>query len=130
LDGKRRDGAAAFRTLPEVLELGKYPNVLLKVSSMPYWSQEDYPFRDLDDVVKQVLGAFGPKRLLWGTDLTRIRDQKVSYREIVDHFREGMTFLNAEEREWMLGKGLEQALNWPAGSRSTDTPAQRRAAAA
>jgi hypothetical protein len=48
--------------------------------------------------------------MLWGADRSRLTS---TYRECLDLFREGLDFLSAEDREWILGKALAEALNWP-----------------
>ena len=56
--------------IDEVVKLAKYPNVSVKVSSAPNFSQEAYPFRDMTVHIKRCFDAFGPQRCYWGTDLT------------------------------------------------------------
>jgi hypothetical protein len=54
--------------------------------------------------------AFGPRRLLWGSDITRLAS---TYPECLSHFREGLDFLSAEESEWICGKNAAEILRWP-----------------
>jgi predicted TIM-barrel fold metal-dependent hydrolase len=103
-------GEAAFAALDELLEFAKYPNVGVKVSSVPDSSAEPYPFQDLDAGLKRIYDAFGPRRMLWGSDLSGL---SVSYRQCLDHFLIALDFLSAEEREWILGKSLANMYRWP-----------------
>jgi predicted TIM-barrel fold metal-dependent hydrolase len=61
-------------------------------------STEPFPFRNLDKYLRRIHEAFGARRMLWGTDYTRLT---VSYRDAVRHIREGMDFLGAADREWV-----------------------------
>ena len=103
-------GDAAFAALDELLEFARYPNVGVKVSSVPDSSAEPYPFRDLYGGLKRIYDAFGSHRMLWGSDLSGL---SVSYQQCLDHFREGLDFLSAEDKEWILGKSLANIYRWP-----------------
>jgi len=80
------------------------------VSAAPCYSNDPYPFRDLQPFIKRIFDTYGPRRLLWGSDLSRL---KCSYRECLDQFRMSLDFLSAEDKEWILGKTLAVVLNWP-----------------
>jgi hypothetical protein len=48
--------------------------------------------------------------MLWAADLTRLAS---TYRECLDQFQTALDFLTSQDREWILGKSLVHALNWP-----------------
>lgn len=64
-----------FRRLPELLDLAQFPNVAVKLTGVPTLSSKPYPFRDLLEPVEQILEAFGPSRVVWGSDIQRVRRQ-------------------------------------------------------
>ncbi len=103
-------GAEAWADLDDLLALARQPNVTVKASAMPCGSTEAYPFADLTQHIRRVYAAFGPRRMLWGSDYSRLT---CSYRECLDHVRNSLDFLSAEDKEWILGKALAQTLNWP-----------------
>lgn len=105
------DVADPWEHLGETLALAKHPNVYAKVSSLPRYSREPYPFRDLHEPIRRVYDAFGPQRMLWGTDITRLR---CSFREAANLIAEACTFLDDEDREWILGRATLETLRWPA----------------
>ncbi len=80
------------------------------VSSAPCYSDEPYPFRDVAPFIERLFDAYGPRRLFWGADLTRLR---CTYRECLDQFRKSLDFLSAGDRELILGKALAEVLAWP-----------------
>ncbi len=94
------------------LALARYPNVAVKVSAVPCLSTEPYPFRNMHEVLRQVIEAYGPHRSFWGSDLTRLL-LKCSYRECVTMFTEHLDFLSAIDKEWVMGRGLAEWLGWP-----------------
>ena len=66
--------AAAQEALvtPAWREVAREPNVAVKLTGAPALSAAPYPFDDLWPVLHQILGAFGPDRVMWGSDFTRV----------------------------------------------------------
>jgi L-fuconolactonase len=93
-----------------VLELARFPNVAVKASGLPGLVSEPYPFQSLHEPIHRVLDAFGPRRVFWGSDLSRLR---CSYREAVNLFAEALDFLSDDDRRWIMGNGVAQWLGWP-----------------
>jgi predicted TIM-barrel fold metal-dependent hydrolase len=102
--------AEAFAGLSNLLALARHPGVFVMVSSAPCFSNERYPFRDLHPFLRRIYDVFGPRRMMWGADRSRLTS---TYRECLDLFQDGLDFLSAEDKEWILGKSLAEALNWP-----------------
>jgi L-fuconolactonase len=65
--------ADVWDRLPGLLLLAKYPNVNVKFCGAPLLSKEAYPYRDVWPKLHEVIEAFGPERLMWGSDYTRMR---------------------------------------------------------
>ncbi len=101
----------AFRNLDLLLVIAKRPNVAVKISALPGYSTAPYPYRNLHDPVKRVYDAFGPGRLFWGSDLTRL---KCTYRQCVTLFTEEMPWLTAADLELIMGRALCEWIGWPA----------------
>lgn len=104
------DGRTLAR-VDELLPLAKLPNVCVKVSALPCNTTQPYPFRNLDEPIRRVVGAFGPQRSFWGSDITRI-PPPTTYRQVVTHFTEALDFLSAPDLEWIMGKALATRLGW------------------
>jgi predicted TIM-barrel fold metal-dependent hydrolase len=96
-------GEAAFATLGELLKLAKLPNVAIKATGAPGYSQQAYPFRDIHDGLRRIYDAFGPDRFFWGTDITRM---PCSYRQCVTMFTEELPWLRGGELEKVMGQGI------------------------
>lgn len=103
-------GADAFSDIHELLALARYPKISVMASSAPCFSDEPYPFSDLQPFLKRIYDVYGPRRILWGADLTRLR---CTYRECLDLFREALSFLTDTDKDWILGQTLAEVLNWP-----------------
>ena len=102
-------GAEAFQHLDNVLALAKRPNVAVKVSCLPHYATDAYPFRQLQPYIRRVYEAFGPKRMFWGSDLSRL---PCSYRQSLTYMSEEIPWLTAGDKEWILGRGLCDWLGW------------------
>ena len=109
--GDRKD-AAAFVDLPLVLRLARHPNVAVKASALPCYSSEPYPYRSLHPFIRQVYDAFGPQRMFWGTDWTRL---PCAWRQAITLFTEELPWLSAEDQEWIMGRAVSEWLGWPLG---------------
>ncbi len=97
-----------------LVQLARLPNVAVKVSALPLFSREAYPFRDLHDSIRQVFDAFGPKRSFWGSDMTRL---DCTYRQAVTMFTHEIPWLQGDDLDWVMGRALGDWLGWPiAGS--------------
>jgi predicted TIM-barrel fold metal-dependent hydrolase len=94
-----------------VAALARWPNVFVKVSALPCFSSEPYPFRNLNAPLRRVIEAFGPSRCFWGTDLSRTLAH-CTYRQGVTHFTEALDFLSAADLDWIMGRGLRECLRW------------------
>lgn len=98
------------RELDKLLALARYPKVFVKISHTWSLSREPYPYRDSQAQVKRLYDAFGPHRLMWGTDWPLVENY-CGYAKAVAVVRDEMKFLNAEDRRWVLGRTVEQV--WP-----------------
>ena len=99
----------AFRDYDQVLALGKRPNIAVKASALPCYTKDSYPYRRLHPQLKRVYDAFGPKRIFWGTDLSRL---PCTYRQAIAMFTEEIPWFTTEDKEWIMGRGLCEWLGW------------------
>jgi predicted TIM-barrel fold metal-dependent hydrolase len=95
-----------------LLALERYPKVFVKISHMWTLSRQPYPYPDAQTQVKRIYDKFGAKRLMWGTDWP-ISLSKLPYAKTVELFRDHLDFFTGSDREWMLGKTVQQV--WPFG---------------
>lgn len=105
LRGKSLEPAVA-----DIIKLARLKNVAVKVSALPCYVAEAYPYPTLHPLVRRVVDAFGPQRCFWGTDLSHL---PCPYQQVVTLFTEEMKFLSSTELEWIMGRGLAEWLNWP-----------------
>lgn len=102
LGGASFDEESPYPLLQNVTNLAKYPNVYLKFTPQAGRSEEEFPFRSQWDTYKRLYDAFGPQRLMWGTDFPHIF-RNIGYQKAIDLFHE-MDFFSGDDREWLFAK--------------------------
>jgi len=98
--------------IKSLLTLARYPNVFVKISHLWSLSKQAYPFVDSFDLLKSVYDAFGPKRLMWGTDHP-VCLPYTSYARAVALYRDRLDFMPQADRE-EIWHGTVQRV-WPFG---------------
>jgi predicted TIM-barrel fold metal-dependent hydrolase len=96
-------GLAQFAGL---FDLAKLPNVAVKLTGGPGYFNEDYPVPSLSNEVRRLYDAFGPERLFWGTDITRM---KLSWRDCISVYTEHMPWLPPAALALIMGEAF---LRW------------------
>ena len=66
-------------------------------------------FRNLHTHLRQIDDAFGPARMFWGTDITRM---PCSWRQCVTPFAEELPWLRGRDRELVMGRAICDWLGW------------------
>lgn len=100
---------AAWGNLSELLALAKYPNVAVKATGAPSYSSQPYPYTNIHTYLRQLYDAFGPERLFWGTDITRM---PCSWRQCVTLFTEELSWLSESDKELIMGRAVCNWLGW------------------
>lgn len=104
-----RTGSAAFLDIEAIAALAPLPNVAIKATSLPSYSAETRPWRDVTPYLRRLFDAFGAERLFWGSDLSRL---PCRYAELVAFFREDLPWLGPAERDLVMGEALLARLGW------------------
>jgi predicted TIM-barrel fold metal-dependent hydrolase len=100
---------AAFASLPEVVALARFPNVAVKITGGPQYVSDAYPFASLRDRYRAIHDAFGPRRMFWGTDITRM---PCTWAECVSAFIQHQPWLPQADMDWVMGRGIAEWIGW------------------
>jgi hypothetical protein len=76
---------------------------------MPSYSSEAYPYRNIHDHLRRIYDAFGPERMFWGTDITRM---PCPWRQCVTMFTEELPWLAGRDKELVMGRAVCDWLGW------------------
>jgi L-fuconolactonase len=98
------------KAVAPLLPLARHANVAVKASALPCFVTEDYPYPQIVQAVYELVAAFGPNRVFWGSDLSRL---PCSYEQFIGLFLREMPQLTPEELSWIMGEGVSAWLNWP-----------------
>jgi len=93
--------------LKNLLDLARFPRVFVKISHTWSLSKQPYPYRDTHDQVHKLYDAFGPQRLMWGTDWPMV-ERHCGYARALAVARDEMKFLNQQDKSWILGQTIER----------------------
>jgi L-fuconolactonase len=96
--------------LEKLLSLARYPRVFVKISHLWSISRQPYPWLDAQEYARRCYDAFGPQRLMWGTDWP-VCEQWTTYEDTVRVVRDDMPFLSAEDKRWIMSRTVERV--WP-----------------
>jgi predicted TIM-barrel fold metal-dependent hydrolase len=97
-----------------LLALAQYANVHLKMSGYYYFSRGRFPYDDSRELVRAVYDAFGPARLLWGSDFPHVL-LKTGYGRILRHAECQFDWFTDDDRQLILGDNARR-LYWPDAS--------------
>jgi predicted TIM-barrel fold metal-dependent hydrolase len=87
--------------------LARHPEVRVKVSAFYALGEAKPPHLDLAPLLRRVYEAFGPERLMWGSDCPyHLRSEK--YDDGIALIRDHLPFLSASDKEWVLRRTAEQ----------------------
>jgi predicted TIM-barrel fold metal-dependent hydrolase len=100
---------AAYRNLPQLLTLAKHKNVAVKATGQAGYALDRYPFHSIHDALRQVFDAFGPRRMFWGTDITRMH---CTWSQCVTLFTEELPWLRGSDLELVMGQAFCDWIGW------------------
>jgi len=101
--------AEAFRDFDQLLALARRQNIMVKASALPCYTSERFPFPYLHAYIRRTYDAFGPSRLMWGSDLSRL---PCDYTECIDLFTQELPWLSATDLDAIMGRNLCAWLDW------------------
>jgi predicted TIM-barrel fold metal-dependent hydrolase len=100
---------AAMTHMPELLALARFPNVAVKATGAPGYSGQPYPFPAMQAYLRQIYDEFGPQRMFWGTDITKM---PCSWRQCVTMFTEDLPWLSDADLRLVMGDALCAWWGW------------------
>ena len=95
--------------MSDLLALAKHSNIAVKATGAPAYSDEPYPFTIMQSYIRQIFDVYGPDRMFWGTDITRM---PCSWKECVTLFTEELTWLTDSDKELIMGRALCKWIGW------------------
>ncbi len=102
------DGTIRSDDLDALCDLAKNGNVSVKVSAFYALGRKKSPYLDLAPMIRRLIDAYGPERLMWASDSPFQVLNGHTYRSSVELIRTGLDFLSDADRQWLLRKTAER----------------------
>jgi predicted TIM-barrel fold metal-dependent hydrolase len=96
------DGTIRDSELDALCRLARFPRVHVKVSAFYALGKKAAPYLDLAPMIRRVLDAYGPERLMWGSDSPFQVQGDHAYAPSVELIRNRLDFLSAGDRRSLL----------------------------
>lgn len=90
-------------TINEVQRLAAYPSVHVMLSGQYALSASEPPYRDLHEIIRRVVEAYGPQRCLWASDFPWTRDVP-GYATLLEHAPAALPHLTGDDLAWLFGR--------------------------
>jgi L-fuconolactonase len=100
------DGPILAQDVQALCALSKFPQVKVKVSGFYALGTKLPPHHELVPLIRRVYDAFGPQRLMWGSDYPFQLAQE-TYEDSISLVRDRLDFLSHDDKEWLLRKTAE-----------------------
>jgi predicted TIM-barrel fold metal-dependent hydrolase len=102
------DGVLRDRDASALCNLSRHPRVHVKVSAFYALGKKQAPHSDLVPLVHALCKAYGPQRLMWGSDSPFQVQPPYTYAESLELIHSGLPFLGPDDKEWILRKSAEK----------------------
>jgi predicted TIM-barrel fold metal-dependent hydrolase len=102
------DGVIRETDLDNLCRLARHKNTHVKVSAFYALGKKAAPYTDLGPMIRRLVEAYSPKRLMWATDCPFQVQNGHTYRDSIELVRSRLDFLSEEDREWVLRKTAER----------------------
>ena len=96
------DGAIRSRDVKQLCRLSRHRNTHVKLSAYYALGKKQPPYLDLLPMIRQLLDAFGPERLMWASDSPYQLQDGNSYADSLSLVRDRLDFLSDGDRDWLL----------------------------
>jgi predicted TIM-barrel fold metal-dependent hydrolase len=94
--------------LARLCRLAKNPRAHVKISAFYALGKKQAPYLDLVPMIRRLLDAYGPERLMWATDCPFQVQDGHNYADSIALVRDRLDFLSAGDRDWLLRKTAEK----------------------
>ena len=100
-------GAIREQDIKALTNLARHKNVKVKVSAFYALGAKKPPYTDLIPLIKRLIDAFGPQRLMWASDCP-FQTVSATYEDSVSLLADKMNLTQAE-KDWMLRRTAEES---------------------
>ena len=88
--------------LAELCQLAKFKRTHVKTSAFYALGKKSPPYKDLEGMIRKVVDAYGPERLMWASDCPYQVQGKHTYEASIALIRDHLDFLSDSDKQQML----------------------------
>ena len=103
LGGVGREAQPPYAEFEEALKLASNQNLTMKLPGFGEFCQLPHPFEDIPPLARMALAAFGPERLMWGSDYPPVSSRE-GYDNSLSFPMEYFSDLSTEDRDRIFGR--------------------------
>jgi L-fuconolactonase len=103
LAGAGRDAEAPYNDFKDAMKLAERPNLSIKMPGFGEICDVPLPFEPIPPLPELALEAFGPERVMWGSDYPPVSGRE-GYANSLSVPMDYFSGLSEDEREWIFGK--------------------------
>ena len=94
--------------LESLCRLAKFPQTYVKTSAFYALGKKQSPYDDLAPMIRRVLDAFGPERMMWASDCPYQVQGNHTYEASIALIRDRLEFLSDVDKKWILRRTAEK----------------------
>ncbi len=102
------DGVIRDSDVDNLCRLARHPHTHVKLSAVYALGKKASPYTDLAPMIRRLVEAFSPQRLMWATDCPYQVEGGHTYFDSIELVRRRLSFLSANDRAFLLGKTAER----------------------
>jgi predicted TIM-barrel fold metal-dependent hydrolase len=94
--------------LDNLCRLANFRHTHVKTSAFYALGAKKAPYTDLAPMIRQLRGAYGASRLMWGSDCPFQVQNGQTYADSIALIRDRLDFLTPEDKHWILRRTAEE----------------------
>ncbi len=103
LCGVGKQATPPYDTYRAALKLAEHPNITLKLPGFGEFCELPHPFADIPPLADMALEAFGPRRMMWGSDFPPVSSRE-GYANGLEVPMSYFGSLSEDEKAWLFGR--------------------------
>ena len=111
LAGANQAAQPPYREYEQVFALASHPNLSIKLPGFGEFCELPHPFAQVPTLARMALEAFGPQRVMWGSDYPPVSSRE-GYDNALNFPMDYFSDLTQEDREWIFGRTARSVWNF------------------
>ena len=103
LAGVGKHAQPPYTEFKQVMKLSEHPNLTIKLPGFGEFCEFPHPFDNIPPLADLALEAFGPRRMMWGSDYPPASSRE-GYQNAIQVPLDYFSGLSEDERAWIFGK--------------------------